>query len=163
MERRSSLHEKVWSKVEKGEEDECWPWKGGTCTAKRGSPYGKVSLMVQSRPKRKYRIVKPHRFIFEEEHGTVPKGKEVCHSCGNSLCCNPAHLYAGTHRENIADMVGHGTSTKGETNPKSKLREEDVQEILRLRQKGKTLKEIAEQFPVSLSMVGLICQGKAWA
>lgn len=34
-----------------------------------------------------------------------PDGKQVMHSCNNPPCCNPEHLSAGTHRDNMKHMV----------------------------------------------------------
>lgn len=46
-----------------------------------------------------------HQTAFIVAYGPVPPGKEVCHTCDVSGCANPAHLWAGTHRENMDDMV----------------------------------------------------------
>lgn len=35
-----------------------------------------------------------------------PRGVEDgCHTCDNPPCCNPAHLYVGTRKQNVADAV----------------------------------------------------------
>ena len=41
---------------------------------------------------------------------TIPKGYKinVCHACNNPNCSNPAHLYWGTVKENVADRIGSG-------------------------------------------------------
>lgn len=41
-----------------------------------------------------------HIFGYELGHGRVPNGMEVDHLCRNTICCNPDHLEAVTHREN---------------------------------------------------------------
>lgn len=35
----------------------------------------------------------------------------LCHACNNDKCSNPLHLYWGTHKENTADAIKHGTHT----------------------------------------------------
>lgn len=50
----------------------------------------------------------------------------------------------------------------GESNPKAKLNEAMVLSIRRLRQKGLSLKEIAERHDISRSQVSVIANGKCW-
>jgi len=49
-----------------------------------------------------------HVLIWEEEHGPIQDGLEVCHACDSPSCCNVEHLFLGTHRENMADALGKG-------------------------------------------------------
>lgn len=35
----------------------------------------------------------------------IPQGQHVLHSCDTKLCVNPAHLRAGTHKENMQDKA----------------------------------------------------------
>lgn len=46
-------------------------------------------------------------------NGAIPKDEtgrtlHVCHRCDNPLCCNPEHLFLGTARDNLQDMVQKG-------------------------------------------------------
>jgi len=44
-----------------------------------------------------------HRVAFRLSSGPIPKGAIICHHCDNPPCCNPEHLYAGTHQSNARD------------------------------------------------------------
>jgi hypothetical protein len=54
------------------------------------------------------KYVGAHRVAYEVSKGRVMEGLFVCHHCDNPPCCNPAHLYAGTHQDNVDDKVRRG-------------------------------------------------------
>ena len=95
-----------WNKVIK-QPDGCWEWAKG----RRRNPgisfensYGVV-----------YRNRKPyyaHRIAWEITFGSIPKGLEVCHKWDNAPCCNPDHLFLGTHLDNMRDMIKKGRHAK---------------------------------------------------
>ena len=84
---------RFWDKVAIGRGDECWPW--GASVQPNG--YGQSRLAGKT--------IKAHRLAFELTYGPIPEGKHILHQCDDRLCCNPKHLKAGTHVENMADMM----------------------------------------------------------
>jgi len=89
--------DRFWEKVEVKGDDECWPWKASQVGT---TGYGQFRLNEQK--------PRAHRIAWFIANGTIPEGLKICHSCDNTLCCNPAHLWAGTQKENIRDMISKG-------------------------------------------------------
>lgn len=109
-------------------------------------------------------FLKAHRVSYEIHVGPIPPGLLVCHSCDNGPlgCVNPDHLFAATHLENMADMRRKGRSVRGAVNGMSKLTDDAVREILRL--KGVVLqRELAARFCTTQGNISGIQAGKRWA
>lgn len=84
---------RFWKQVRKTES--CWNWLGSMYS----TGYGKLSVNGQ--------IVGAHRYSFFLHNGYWPE--PMClHSCDNPLCVNPEHLRAGTHADNMKDVVKRG-------------------------------------------------------
>lgn len=157
-----TFEERFWSKVDRsGGPDACWPWT--RATVRKG--YGSTTRNG------KHRLT--HRLAWEIAHGEIPVSLLICHSCDNPPCCNPAHLFAGTHRENMADMKTKGRSGKGirggsppqrpdGSYPQAKLTPESVRAIRRLSREGASYKSLAEKFGVTPSNIYAIVVGKTW-
>jgi hypothetical protein len=56
-------------------------------------------------------------------NGSIPNSMHVLHICDNKACCNPAHLYLGTHQDNMADVKARGRVGRG---PRGVRRKRDV-------------------------------------
>lgn len=92
----TSVSKKFWSFIDGRTPSECWLWIG----PRSGHGYGSFAFSGKQ--------VMAHRFAYELAHGAIPPGKLVCHRCDIHLCCNPAHLFLGTHKDNSQDAVRKG-------------------------------------------------------
>ena len=64
---------------------ECWSWTGSTDHL----GYGQFGVMV---PGEGRKMVRAHRFAWEQASGAIPDGVDVLHLCGNRICVRPDHL-----------------------------------------------------------------------
>jgi len=51
-----------------------------------------------------------HRFSYEFYKGPINTGMFVCHTCDNTSCVNPDHLWEGDNQQNQIDSVKKGRS-----------------------------------------------------
>lgn len=102
MARGAGVEERFWSKVDQsGGSDACWPWTAAVWADRGG--YGKFQA---GSGRSGTRVVYAHRFAYELIHGPIgDRFLLVCHRCDNPPCCNPVHLFLGTHQDNSDDMV----------------------------------------------------------
>lgn len=49
-----------------------------------------------------------HRLEWTKHHGQIPDGLLVCHACDVRNCYEITHLFLGTNRDNIRDMIMKG-------------------------------------------------------
>ena len=148
---KRALEERFWEKVDKKEPDDCWIWQG--CGDGR---YGGI--------KSKGRMLKAHRVSWELANGPIPEGMCVLHHCDNPACVNPAHLFLGTHTDNMRDKEekGRGVHLRGKANGYAKLSERDVREIRAMLAKGILQQTIANKYCISKSEINNINRGEVW-
>lgn len=89
------LPERFWAKVQ-ARDTGCWEWTAMTVQGGYGRYIHKG---------RKHLV---HRVAHELLIGPIPDGLLVLHNCDNPPCCNPAHLRAGTAKDNMQDRLERG-------------------------------------------------------
>ena len=105
-----------------------------------------------------------HRISWIVHRGNIPKGLIVCHVCDCRSCCNPEHLFLGTHKDNMQDMIKKGRSNflKGDKCPWAILTEKKVLEILKMFEKGFNAVEIGKKFNIDRRHISDIKRGRRW-
>jgi hypothetical protein len=96
-----SLFERMEERIVRVPESGCWLWIGNL----NNNGYGKIE--------EKY----AHRVSYEIEHGPIPDGKFVLHSCDVTCCVNPNHLRLGSQKDNMQDAVERGRTARGSKLP----------------------------------------------
>ena len=133
----------------------CWLWTGQT---KDG--YGQFAVNQKK--------IGAHRVAYFLKHGPFDYNLLVCHHCDNPPCVNPEHLFLGTDRDNTDDMIKKDRHAYGQRLPQTKLKEEDVLEIVR-RCKNNSWKhngrieEVAKEFNICAANIYSILDGRSWS
>jgi len=149
---------RFWARVNQSAgANACWPW----IKSKRGSNgYGAVYF------RRKY--LSAHRVVWVITIGRIPDGLHVLHRCDTPICCNPAHLFLGTHLDNMRDMtlknrfIRPPPKPTGIANNMSKLTPTQVLKIRERAAYGETHARIARDYGVSRRCVGHIIRRDTW-
>lgn len=153
--------DRFWPKVNIAGPNECWEWMG--CVL----PHGKAGLLYGRFFPIRTRGMTAHRVAFLFTHGEVPDELFVCHSCDNPPCCNPAHLWLGTAKENAQDRDRKGRqkpagSKSGDQNPNSKLSDQIVTKARRRVIGGETIQSLADECGISDVSLGAAVRGVTW-
>jgi len=136
---------------------ECWEWKGKINL----SGYGCFQQLINGKKK----DMLSHRESYKIFKGEIPLGLYVCHHCDNPSCCNPDHLFLGTHSDNMQDMLRKGRQNypKRSISGMAKLNENDVLEIRKLKNMGLSQMEISKKYGISQGHVSCIINRKYWS
>ena len=77
---------------------DCWEWQARK--HKRGYGYYRFNKKWMA----------ASRVAWLIYYGDITDNMYVLHKCDNPACCNPEHLFLGTQKDNMADMVKKGRS-----------------------------------------------------
>ena len=124
----AALKRRMIGKVAKS--GKCLVWTGTKIT----NGYGVVGLGVKRNDgSRSHKTILAHRAAWIIRHGSIPDGMLICHHCDNPPCVKPSHLFVGTAKDNMQDMIRKGrqnyTYTQGEAHPLSKLTRDQARAI----------------------------------
>lgn len=141
---------KFWSKVNKapglGPNGDCWEWVG-TMNTRFG--YGQFFYRGSN-----WRVNRLSWTLYNNT--TIPDGLHVCHSCDNTKCVNPNHLWLGTHQDNMNDKI-----QKGRSKNYAHLTKKDADLVRKsFRESKQPLAVLARQFNVSKGVISGILNNK---
>jgi len=141
-----SDEDRFWAKVNIKSSGKCWEWQG----AKNKTGYGVFRVDGKN--------VLAHRWVCEP----VPEGTCVLHACDSPSCVNPYHLFLGSQKDKVVNMVEKGRDNwvTGERNGQSKLTEKQVRAI---RKDNRSLRKIASDYGVNDTLIGMIKRRERWS
>lgn len=137
--------ERLFSFIKIDQSTKCWLWMGTSDAAGYGF----------------FNNERVHRFVFRTAVEEIPSGMSVLHRCDTKNCCNPFHLFLGTHQDNYDDMRMKGREKKafGSSVGTARLTEEDVRAI---RADERSQDDIAREYQIAQTTVSAIKRGKNW-
>ena len=107
-----TTEERFWSHVDKS--GDCWEWTGALTKVYARPTHHYGAFCFRQNGKRVWVVA--HRFSWELHNGPIvghvpgDLEKEVCvlHRCDNTVCVRPDHLFLGSDKDNIHDMIRKG-------------------------------------------------------
>lgn len=133
----------------------CWGWSG---CAPKNPGYGQFRYSMKK--------IRAHRASWIIHFGEIPQDMLVLHKCDNRTCSNPEHLFLGTDKDNLLDMIKKGrhpiVGQRGEKSKCSKLTNDQVLQIKELFKTENSNKKIANLFNVHPGTIGSIKYGRNW-
>lgn len=107
-----------------------------------------------------------HRLMWTLKKGPIRKNLFICHKCDNPKCININHLWIGSQKDNMRDMIKKNRHNKyglrGMKNPQSKLNDKQILNIRKLYSENFTLTEIAKKYNISIPNVYYIVNEFTW-
>lgn len=107
-----------------------------------------------------WKQLRASHLVYEKFVAPIPDGQYVLHRCDNPPCVEPDHLWLGSKKENMLDMVQKG---RGGIHSPYKLTEDDVRAI----RQHYTTEHISQEklgaaFGINQRTVSRIVRGKNW-
>lgn len=135
-------------------ETSCWEWKGHI--PKTGYP----------RIVYKGKATTASRVCWMLCNGRIRKGLYVLHKCDNPKCINPGHLFLGTQKQNVRDMIEKGRAGYekriGMNHSQVQLTDDQVISIRHKAKSGIDFKTLAVEYNTTSSNIYNIVTGKTW-
>lgn len=162
----STTEARFWAKVDKSSgEDGCWLWTAARSNRTGPSGYGSFRMSG------KHWLA--HRLAWAMDRGRDPGKLLVCHRCDNPPCCNPRHLFAGTHTDNARDSVAKDRHARGGRNGHAKLTRSAVLQLRRVLPRlprGATdtnlasgvMRDLMRGYGVDQSVISRVVRGLSW-
>ena len=152
--------EKFWARVKK-QRSGCWEWQG--CIAAGG--YGSVRWDGAAR--RAHRVAAWLSGLIDSVSAPTDKAVKgfVLHRCDNPACCNPAHLFVGSHADNMQDCLvkGRRNIPKGEDHYRAKITNEEASRIrIAYAVGGISQQGLADRYGLTQCTVSSIIRGKTF-
>ena len=151
------IHDRLLEKIVCNIETRCWEFQGSR--DEKGYGHIRGDAVSAQHPRK----VRAHRASYQAFVGDIPEGMFVCHKCDNPCCCNPEHLFLGTPRDNVRDMLSKGRSyDRRSRRQAAKLNWETVGEIRRQAAHGMNYVELGHKYGVTSANIGCIVRNQTW-
>ncbi len=113
-------------------------------------------------PSGKSRPIGVHQLVADAFHGPRQDGQQVRHLNGIPSDNTPANLKYGSALENAEDRQAHGTYLRGSNHHGAKLSGGQAESIRKLRRQGRKVRDLAQEFGVSISTIENLLAGKSY-
>lgn len=135
--------------------------------------YGKLAERING----KVVYWQAHRFVYTRQVEPIPPGMMVCHKCDNPPCIEISHLFLGSPADNARDKTEKGRTPSGDAHAfrrrpelvrvggrhhNARLTAAQVLELRKLGAEGRSNRELAVTFGLSVTYVSEVKTGKKW-